>query len=48
MIYNIIYGKPKREGDSKVFVMRRIANGLELEMTFKRKGGDWKLVKLTT
>ena len=48
MIYNIIYGKPKREGDSKVFVMRGIANGLELEMTFKRKGGDWKLVKLTT
>ena len=48
MIYNIIYGKPKREGDSKIFVMRGIANGLEVEMTFKRKKGDWKLVKLTT
>ena len=48
MIYNIIYGKPEREGDSKVFVMRGIANGLELEMTFKRKNGDWKLTKLTT
>ena len=40
MIYNIIYGKPEREGDSKVFVMRGIANGLELEMTFKRKNGE--------
>ena len=48
MIYNIIYGKPIREGDSKVFVLRGIANGLELEMTFKRKNGDWKLTKLTT
>lgn len=48
MIYNIIYGKPIREGDSKVFVIRGIANGLELEMTFKRKNGEWKLTKLTT
>lgn len=48
MIYNIIYGEPKREGSSKIFVMRGIANGLELEMTFKRKHGNWKLVKLTT
>ena len=48
MIYNIIYGKPIREGDSKVFVLRGIANGLEVEMTFKRKNGDWKLTKLTT
>ena len=48
MIYNIIYGKPVREGDSKVFVLRGIANGLEVEMTFKRKNGDWKLTKLTT
>jgi hypothetical protein len=48
MIYNIIYGQPKREGDSKIFVMRGIANGLELEMTFKRMSGNWKLIKLTT
>ena len=48
MIYNIIYGQPKKEGNSKIFVLRGIANGLELEMTFKRKGHDWKLTKLTT
>ena len=48
MIYNIIYGQPKHEGNSKIFVMRGIANGLELEMTFKRMSGNWKLVKLTT
>ena len=48
MIYNIIYGQPKHEGNSKIFVMRGIANGLELEMTFKRMSGHWKLVKLTT
>jgi hypothetical protein len=48
MIYNIIYGQPKHEGSSKIFVMRGIANGLELEMTFKRMSGHWKLTKLTT
>ena len=48
MIYNIIYGQPKHEGNSKIFVMRGIANGMELEMTFKRMSGNWKLVKLTT
>lgn len=48
MIYNIIYGTPKHEGDSKILVMRGIANGMELEMSFKRTKGSWKLVKLTT
>ena len=48
MIYNIIYGQPVREGNRKIFVLRGIANGMELEMTFLRKGGEWKLTKLTT
>ncbi len=48
MIYNIIYGKPRPEGNRKVFVLRGIANGMELEMTFQRKGGEWRLYKLTT
>ena len=48
MIYNIIYGHPKHEGNSKIFVLRGIANGFELEMTFYRKKNNWKLVKLTT
>ena len=38
----------RKEGNRKLFVLRGIANGLELEMTFQRKGGEWKLIKLTT
>ena len=48
MIYNIIYGDPRQEGNSKLFVLRGIANGLELEMTFHRSNGNWKLTKLST
>ena len=48
MIYNIIYGDPHKEGNSKLFVLRGIANGLELEMTFHRSNGNWKLTKLST
>lgn len=48
MIYNIIYGQPRKEATTKIFVLRGIANGMELEMTFRKKGGAWKLVKLTT
>ena len=48
MIFNVIYGQPHKEGNRKLFVLRGIANGLELEMTFQRKGGEWKLIKLTT
>ena len=46
MIYNVVYGKPEKEGDTKIFVMRGIANGLETEMTFHRVDGRWRLVKL--
>jgi hypothetical protein len=48
MIYNIIYGQPRPEGNRKVFVLRGIANGMELEMTFVRKNDTWKLTKLNT
>ena len=48
MIFNIVYGKSKPSGNTKIFVIRGIANGMELELTFKRIGGQWKLVKLTT
>ncbi len=48
LFYNIIYGKNQEVGDSKVFVLRGIANGFELQMTFKRKGDKWKLTKLIT
>ena len=48
MIYNIIYGEPRKEGNSKLFVLRGIANGMELEMTFLRSNGNWRLTKLST
>ena len=46
MIYNIIYGQTYEESTQKVFVIRGISNGLETEMTFRRKDGKWKLVKI--
>ena len=48
MIYNIVYGEPQKETGLKIFVLRGIANGLELELTFKHEGGKWKLTKMTT
>ena len=47
-IYNIIYGQPQPEGKSKIFIMRGIANGQELELRFKKVGNRWLLMKLTT
>ena len=48
MIYNIVYGQPQKETGRKIFVLRGIANGMEMEMTFKHEGGKWKLEKLAT
>ena len=45
-IYNIIYGKTRPNGNKKIFVIRGIANGLETELTFHKKGGTWKLTKI--
>ena len=46
MIYNILYGQKYTESNKKIFVIRGIANGLETELTFVRKGKHWKLTKL--
>lgn len=46
-IYNIMYGQKYSEGNQKIFVMRGISNGMEMELTFKRTGGRWKLTKLS-
>ena len=43
MIFNIVYGEPQKETGRKIFVLRGIANGLELELTFKHEGGKWRL-----
>ena len=47
-IYNIIYGEPKSVGSDKIFIMRGISNGLELELRFKKVGERWLLMKMTT
>lgn len=48
MIFNIVYGEPQKETGRKIFVLRGIANGLELELTFKHERGKWRLEKMTT
>lgn len=48
MIYNIVYGEPKKPTGHMVLLMRGIANGQEMEMTFKHEKDRWLLVKLTT
>ena len=47
MIYNIIYGQTYTESDRKVFVIRGISNGMEVDMVFERKNGKWLLMRLT-
>ncbi len=46
-IYNIMYGQKYTEGNQKIFVMRGIANGMEMQLTFKRIDGEWKLTSLS-
>ena len=48
LIYNILYGQKYTESTQKIFMIRGIANGFETELTFRRKDGKWKLVKLST
>ena len=48
MIYNINYGQTTGPSDYKIFVIRGISNGLEMEMTFCRRNGRWLLTKLIT
>ena len=47
MIFNVVYGKPTDVSDQKIFVMRGIANGLEVELTFRQFDGHWELVRLS-
>ena len=48
MIYNIVYGDRPIKGSQRILVIRGIANGLETELTFKKTGSGYKLVKLNT
>jgi hypothetical protein len=47
-LYNIIYGKPQKEGNQKIYLLRGVANGLEMELRFRKEGGRWLLKKLMT
>ena len=47
-LYNIIYGQKYTQADRKLFIIRGIANGLEIEMSFRKIGGQWKLVKFNS
>ena len=46
-IYNIMYGQKYTQSNQKILVMRGIANGMEMELTFRRQGKEWKLTKLS-
>ena len=47
-LYNIIYGEPTPEGNDKIFILRGISNGMELELRFRKVGERWLLMKMTT
>jgi len=47
-LYNIVYGPQRKETNEKIFIFRGIANGFEVEVSFSKKSGHWKLVKLIT
>ena len=47
-LYNIVYGQQNPASIEKIFLLRGISNGLEVEMTFKLRRGHWKLTKLIT
>ena len=47
-IYNIIYGEPKAMDNEKIFILRGISNGQEMELRFQKVGERWLLMKMTT
>ncbi len=47
-LYNIVYGHQNPAAIQKIFLLRGISNGLEVEITFRLKKGRWKLTKLST
>ena len=48
-LYNIHYGdQPYKPSNTRIFVVRGIANGMESDLTFQKKSGGWMLTKLNT
>ncbi|MBR1469952.1 MAG: DUF4348 domain-containing protein [Prevotella sp.] len=48
IIYCVNYGQAYTDESQKVLVVRGVANGLSVSMTFRLKNGQWKLVKFST
>ena len=48
VIYNIIYSRTNPESKRKIFLLRGISNGLEVQLDFIFEQGRWKLAQLTT
>ncbi|MBR2101285.1 MAG: DUF4348 domain-containing protein [Prevotella sp.] len=46
VIYNTVYGERGKAGHQKIFLLRGIASGQEMQLTFKQMDGAWKLVGL--
>ena len=46
-LYNIIYGAPGKKSNVRFFLIRGIANGLQTDLVFTRKGKSWQLKKCT-
>jgi len=46
-IYNVVYGQQTTRSDSIIFVIRRMGDDAETDITFKRDNGQWKLTQLT-
>lgn len=48
VVYNIVYGQKCTNPRRKLFVIRGISNSLEIELTFRKIDGQWKLVKFNS
>ena len=48
VIYNIVYGHQNPAATQKIFLLRGISNGQEMEITFHLRRGHWKLTRLIT
>lgn len=44
VVYCVNYGQHYSDASRKVLIVRGVANGLSIEMDFRRKGDNWKLV----
>lgn len=47
-LYNIVYGNRRPEGNTRVLVIRGVANGFEVQLTFHKTHEGYILTKLST